>query len=180
MFDSKGWGPDGWDDPSMQVKPRNLSPADKVERARFVNEYFKDFDWVNAAIRNGCESLMEAQEIAQEYKYDTYVLNLIEDRKAKMQLDSDKFIQAAKRHVINTLLQQASGNVPGSTQNGTIAAATQLSKLLGMEPDKNTNVNVQHSGVMAVPGIASIEDWEQAATDCQEKLVQDTQEEHDE
>ena len=56
-----------------------------------------------------------------------------------------------------------------------VSAAAKMAAILGLDAPSKADINVRHrGGVMAVPGIASLSDWEDEAESSQHKLVSDT------
>ena len=103
---------------------------------------------------------------------EPYVMMEIQNQIDAFNMDDN--VKLMKNRIVTSLLRDALSTGVGTSQKGRVTAATQMTKLLGMEPDKDTNVNVAVSGVMAVPGIANIADWENQAAGSQQQLVQDT------
>lgn len=180
-FAKTGWTEDGWEEPHHQsiAGGRPLTSTELELRTEFVKYYLFDYSPVNAAIRCGYIR-SEAKKLAERFMDEPVVLQMIQEKKRNVSLDPEgDYIEDAKRQVMNTLIRE-SNNYTSGTGTSRTAAATNLAKLMGMEPEKTTNVNMTGgSCVMQVPMIADISGWEEAASKSQAKLVEDTQEEHD-
>ncbi len=177
-FDHTGWTEEGWDEPTPLQS--HLEPEDdnKELRDAFIKEYMRDFSAINAAIRCGHLKPV-AEQIAERYMGEPYVAREIQDRIDALDLDPDGIGHATmKRQVIVGLKTQANYHGQDSSHAARINALNTTAKLLGMEPEKKTSIKVNTSGVMTVPGIASISEWEQEATASQNELLNDTQQEY--
>ncbi|MEG0324025.1 MAG: hypothetical protein RR619_08515, partial [Raoultibacter sp.] len=83
--------------------------------------------------------------------------------------------QLERRRIIEALKAEAYNKGPGSSASARVTALKQLALIYGMEAPKKASVDVKAaSGVMVVPMIASVENWENAATETQNKLVEET------
>lgn len=174
-FDHKGWGEEGWTEPEIakvHTEPKGLQ---KEHRDQFIKEYMRDFNPVNAAIRCGFAG-PKALEVSDRYMGEPYVMRGIQDAIEAIDLNPDNsFVDNMKRTVIMNLASQSQYDGANASHAARIKATETISKLMGMEPDKKVNVKHNTSGVMMVPGVASIEEWETEATVSQNKLLDDTQ-----
>ena len=174
-YDHSGWTEDGWDEPLPSTTYLNPKEEEQALRDHFIAEYMRDFSPINAAIRCG-HIRPVAEKIADRYMGEPYVLRNIQQRIEELDLDPDgENYSNMKRQVIVGLKCQANYHGSDSSHAARINALNTTAKLLGMEPEKKTSIKLNTSGVMAVPGIASIEDWEQFATESQNRLLDETQ-----
>lgn len=146
-----------------------LSAREIALREKFLDYYMVDFDAVRACVCIGFIPQL-AQKYAMEFESCPYVLKRVHElrtrtpAKPKVQDEQDK-------QLVRTALRQALMNGPYASR---VAAAAKMASILGM--DAPTKQEVTHrGGVMMVPGIAKLDDWESAASASQEKLVAETQ-----
>lgn len=149
----------------------DMTPREIALRDMFVKEYLVDYKAVNAAIRCGFHKDFAVQ-YAQQFMNEPYVQQQLKAHTLEVEdpahLDEDYL----KRRVITSLLREAHYDGPGSTQSARVSALSKLTAILGMDaPAKSEQTITHRGGVMAVPGIASLDDWEKAASNSQEKLV---------
>jgi len=159
-------GPNYWD-PSVMGPA--LTPAEKALRENFVNEYLLDYDPVAACIRIG---LM--QRVALSYSFtlmnEPFVLNLIKERQAT--IPEKKNEKSEEQRLQSLLWELAYYKGPGASHGARVAAASKLCNIKGMDGATKIKSEVTHrGGVMVVPGIASVEDWETEAATSQGKLI---------
>lgn len=155
--------------------PENeLLPTEIQLRNRFVDEYLIDFSPYNAAIRIGYDGDF-ASQFAERFMKETYVVKRISILTGKEAATNETEEASVKRRVINGLIREANYRGPGSRPSSRVAALGKLASIYGMDaPTKSEHEHTIKGGVMAVPGIASVEDWEETAVKAQEKLANDT------
>lgn len=159
-----------WDAGTMQAP---LSPSEMDLRDRFAKQYILDYDPVAAAMRLG---YMRRAAIAFAYQFldEAYVQQKIKELQLADPQNKKQEEKHKKREVEAGLWKAANYNGPGASHAARVTALSQLSKLLDMEPAAKTKVDVTHKGgVMMVPAIANLEDWEKAAVDSQSRLIAD-------
>lgn len=160
----------GFQLPTELPQPDDYSPREKALRDMFVSEYLIDFDQIAAAMRCGFNRQF-AQEYARRFMEEPYVIKRINEIRF-MQMDPKKEEEFDKARIKTALMQEAHFHGPGSTHAGRVAALGKLATMYGMEAAKKIDATVQHrGGVMAVPGIASLDDWEKQASASQDALV---------
>ena len=151
------------------------APADPRQKALhdlFISEYLVDFDATDAAQRCGFQREF-AIEYGQRLMASSYVKRRIKELQL-MKVDEQTDSEYNKVRIKSALLREAHYHGPGASQSARVAALAQLTKLYGMEAPKKTEATVTHrGGVMAVPGIAKMDDWESAAAQSQQELVSD-------
>ena len=105
-----------------------LGEHERAVRDRFVDEYIKDYDPLNAAIRIGF-SRAYAGQYSKLFMSESYTLGRIKEMEVAPNNEMEK--EAGRRFVIATLRREA--NDMRSTGSARVAAAAQLSKILGIE-----------------------------------------------
>lgn len=163
-------------DAAMQPE---LSDREKALRDLFVQEYLKDYDAFAACLRCGFMRSF-AGEYAQRFMTEPYVRQQIEIYSYVKHEDpkqQEQVVEYNRQRIMNGLFREAHYHGPGASHAARVAALTKLAILHEMVPEKkkagDEGAGSQRGGVMAVPGIASVDDWEQAAVTSQERLVQD-------
>lgn len=162
-------------DAAMQPE---MSEREKALRDLFVKEYFVDYNSINAALRCGFMRTF-AEEYAQRFMQEPYVKQKIKEFEFTVYENKDHEAQHQdfnKRRIMNSLFREAHYHGPGSSHSARVAALTKLAILHDMVPKPAPKEDkwTQRGGVIEVPGIATLENWEQAATNSQEALVNAT------
>jgi len=157
-----------WDPLLMQ---QTLSPHEKELRDTFVKEYLKDYNVYDAAIRVGYIKEIAAQYGAQLIQ-DTYVQREI----ARLQVirpTNQKEQDLIDIHMVRQRLwMEGCRTGPGTSHAARVMALSQLKNLLGADGTKKVQKTVTHrGGVMMVPAIANVDEWEKAASKSQDKLI---------
>lgn len=147
-------------------------PRQKALHDLFISEYLIDFNATDAAQRCGF-----AREFAIEYGQrlmaSSYVMRRIKELQL-MKVDEAVDSEFNKTRIKSALIREAHYHGPGSSQSARVAALTQLAKLYGMEAPKKSESTVTHrGGVMAVPCIAKLDEWEAVAEKSQKELISD-------
>lgn len=155
-----------------------LGEREKALRDMFVREYLYDFDHIAAALRCGFLTAF-AKEYADKFMSEPYVqqqlrmyseLGFAPGTQEAMNEELN-----AKRKVFNALMREAHYHGADGKHSARVSALAKLATILGMDkgPDKDQGKGELHrGGVMAVPAIANLNDWEDAAVISQEALVQ--------
>lgn len=153
------------------VMTQELSPAEKALRDRFVTEYLVDYDAWAAAVRIGFLSTVAVQ-YAQMLLQEAYVQQEIRRLTIGESKDEKAAIKERRRQVEAGLLREAHRMGPGSSHMGRVQALKALAKIHDMEAPTRIKNDVTHKGgVMMIPAIANIEDWEKQAAEHQDKLI---------
>lgn len=157
-----------WDPLVMQ---QGLSPEEKQLRDNFVTEYLKDYDAWAAAVRVGYLHNV-AHEYASYLMQEPYVQREIQRKQAEI-VGNTKEVEKHERHMVKQwLVEQARYKGPGSSHSARVQALSKLCNILDMDGTAKVKSEITHKGgVMLVPAIASVEDWEKAATASQDKLI---------
>lgn len=156
--------------PNGLPAPEEMNPREKALRDMFVSEYLIDFDQVKAAMRCGFNQQF-AVEYSRKFMEESYVQKRINEVRF-MKVDDRALEEFDKTRIRSSLMAEAHYYGPGSSSASRVAALGKLALMYGMEAPKKVDVNAVHrGGVMAVPGIASLEDWEKGAAESQDELV---------
>lgn len=150
-----------------------LTPEAKAWRDKFVAQYLIDRDYEKAAIRVGYSPNF-AREVGAAFMKEPYVLREIERLSIATVEDSENVsdLDSAKRRIIAKLWKEV--NSEGGSQAARVAALKQLCAVYGLEkPRKSEQTVVHRGGVMMVPAMLSVTEWEQAAQQQQEQLQND-------
>lgn len=151
--------------------PDDMSPREKALRDLFVSEYLVDYDQLRAAQRCGF-NYQFAVEYAKKFMDEPYVQQQINAVKFRDYPERD-VAEYDKKRIIASLMSEAHYKGPGSSHSGRVSALAKLAVIYGMDAPKKVEQSVTHrGGVMSVPGIASLDDWEKAAAQSQDALVQ--------
>lgn len=148
----------------------DLNPREKALRDLFVSEYLVDYDAVRACQRCGFVHQF-AIDFARKFMEEPYVqqqLNAVKFQNVPEQAMADY----DKKRIRTGLMAEAHYRGPGSSHSGRVAALGKLASLYGMDaPKKSEQTIINRGGVMAVPGIAALDDWEAAASASQDALI---------
>lgn len=150
-----------------------LSTRERSLRDLFVKEYMVDFDAVSACMRCGFQSLM-ATQYAQRFMEEPYVQRkLAQEQMRVIEAGDEDRNEMEKQRIIAGLLREAHYRGPGSSHAARVAAFAKLATIKGLDKESKVQPG-ETSGVMQVPGIASLDDWETTAQASQEKLAHDS------
>ena len=154
----------------------DLTAQERELRDLFVREYLVDFDSKAAAIRCGFVETY-AEQYAAQFMGETYVRKRITELSHSTEEKDDKTkAEETKQRIITSLFREANYRGPGSSHGARIAALSKLASLHGMDAPTKMEQTITHKGgVMAVPGVASIDTWESQAMVTQEKLTSEAE-----
>lgn len=154
-----------------------MSEREKALRDLFVREYLQDYDAIGACLRCGFMRAF-AEEYAKKFMSEPYVRQQIAIIDSTTPLpnsgnkDADEY---NKRRIVQRLFFEAH-NMNG-TQAARVSALKELAAIHGLTDkvieDPNKGKKVHRGGIVMVPEIADVTQWEQLATTTQEKLVED-------
>lgn len=145
-----------------------LSPAEMALRQRFVDQYVIDYNSFLAAQRVGFNT-QSAARWGKLFLNESYVQNLIKEKelnKAKLE-DEDQELQDISI-ILATLRDVAQNGTFGSR----VQAATTLAKIRGLDKFEKEDEKVR-GGVMVIPAIADIDNWQELAMSSQQALAED-------
>lgn len=142
-------------------------------RNAFVVEYLKDYDQTAACMRLGFAHGF-AEPYGKKFYAEAYVQKRIKEIETRVPTPAErKEIDAQDAALVRSRLRY---ELHYGTSASRVSALSKLAGLLGMDTEakKNPNDNKARGGVMMVPGIADISEWEEAAMASQAKLQQDS------
>lgn len=159
-------------------RAKQLSQDEMNIREQVVREYLYDYSWTKACLRCGFRPEFAADN-AERFSKDPYCIWRVRELAREKGLDPNPETKAVqieqdKVDIMNALKKEAHYYGPGSSQAARVSALGKLAQLMGMEPPKAVKAEITAPGVMVVPGIATIDDWEAIAQQTQEKLQDDT------
>lgn len=147
-----------------------LTERERALRDLFVNEYLVDYNEFRAAQRCGFQASF-AKDYAIKFMNESYVQKRIKAVEHGP-IDGPSKDKYDKERVRAILMKEALD--PSSTGSARVSAAAKLAVILGMDaPTKTINENVNKGGVLMVPAIANLDDWQAIAQASQAKLVAD-------
>jgi hypothetical protein len=150
----------------------NLSPEQKQLREQFVERYVIDYDPIRACKEMGYHRDW-CLNVSEQFMNCPYVARRI--REYEDNQDADESVET--RRLFAALRREASFQGRGASHAARVAALSKLASLRGMDkPIKHEMDVTNRGGVMVVPGMASVDDWEKAATESQAALQKGTQE----
>lgn len=162
--------PNFWDEMVMQPV---LSQAERAMRDKFVDEYLTDFNALAAAIRIGFLRSV-AGEYSQQLMDDPYVNKQISKKQAELEANPKEAVRRRKRLTEMALYREAHYHGPGSSHAARVSALAKLVSVYDMDAPTKIEQKITHrGGVMVIPAIANLDDWEKAAQQSQTKLVED-------
>lgn len=147
-----------------------LTQREKQLRDAFVDQYLIDYDEIAAAQRVGFQVAF-AKDYAIKFMSEAYVRQRIEIVKhAKVDV---KKMEQFDQETVRAVLRKEMHN-PHGTAAARVQAASKMAAILGMDkPVENKLTHVHKGGVLMVPAIANLQDWEAMAKSSQEQLVSD-------
>lgn len=159
-------------------RTRSLSKDEMLIREQVVAEYLYDYSWTKACLRCGFQAAF-AQDNGIRFSQDPYCIWRVKMLSRERGLNPNpvehaQHLDNEKQDIINALKKEANYFGPGSSQAARVSALGKLAQLYGMEPPKAVKAEIKGQGVMVVPGIATIDNWEAVAQSAQEKLQADT------
>lgn len=153
-----------------------LSEQDKELRDRFVDEYLVDESATLAASRVGFQPAF-AKEYGAKWIAEAYVQKRIKEKRATPAASLKEEEARLKLMVMRRLESEAVNLLNPAASR--VSALAKLAAVLGMDAPIKTQQQVTHQGgVMMVPAIANLNDWERAASATQTALVTDARSDH--
>lgn len=160
-------------DPTIQLPDANnapgahLPPEQIALRDRFIQQYVIDYDAVEATMRIGY-SRDVAMHISRQFLNCEYVAFKIQ----KWEDENDGDLDIEQRRIFAALRKESRYYGPGSSHAARVAALAKLASLRKMDqPIKHEHDVNSKGGVMVVPGVASVDDWQRAAIESQKALT---------
>lgn len=148
----------------------NLSDVEIELYDKFFVEYMHDFNIINAAIRCGF-SIAFAKDHGQRMFTSPYI-----QRKLKEHYGSDNATQKSDIELVKATLRNVMLN---GTWKDRVSAAGQMKGILGIDaPIKTQQVGSEHrGGVLRLPSIANLNQWEKTAIEHQREIMKDQSDE---
>ena len=144
--------------------------SQRIMLDRFVEQYLRDYDAVEACRRLGYGG-DHALAFAKQFMTYPYVANRIRDVE-EAEKDEEDEAEIMRRRVKAGLMREANNYGEGSSQSARVAALFALGKIAGME--KNTVEHTHKGGVMFAPATATdVDAWESSAMSNQKELHTD-------
>ncbi len=155
---------------SEEAMARELSAAERLARDRFVEQYMLDYDKVAAALRCGYGPSF-AMAYADKFIQEPYVQQRIKKLEISDPENADTEEEQTKRMIRAGLLREAHYRGPGSSQSARVNALTKLGAMYGMDANSREQSDLANrGGVIMVPEIADVTQWEEGAGDYQKQL----------
>lgn len=135
-------------------------------REKFVREYIKDFNGSEAMRRMGYKHSAVHVHASKflRHPYTQWFL-----RKLMDEMDEKSIVN--RNIVLLGLVREANERGPDSTHSARVSAFKTIARCLGMEVHKvDGKIAIEGGGVLAVPLVGSVEDWEKLSTAAQAKL----------
>lgn len=159
---------------ATEAMAQDLSGKEKELRDKFVDEYLLDFDQTAAAIRIGFSASF-AQTYAEKFMTEPYVRKRIAEMQTALAEDDKLEADLDRRRIRAALMREAHYRGPGSSHAARVSALAKLASIRDMDaPTKIKSEVALRGGVMMVPGIANLEEWEKAAQASQTDLQKDS------
>jgi hypothetical protein len=147
-----------------------LTEQERALRDRFVDEYLVDYSPLNAARRVGFSNAF-AEEYAKRFMTEPYVRQRIKRLETSSQVDEEDLEEYNKKRIRAQLMREAHDQF--STGAARVAALGKLMSMYGMDAPTRIQQEIEHrGGVMRVPAIANLDDWERTAMAEQAKLTE--------
>lgn len=157
-----------------EAMSQNLSAKERELRDKFVEEYLIDFDQTAAAIRIGFSASF-AQTYAEKFMTEPYVRKKISDMQTAMAEDEKIEAELDRRRIRAALMREAHYRGPGSSHSARVNALAKLASIRDMDAPTKIKADLSlRGGVMLVPAIANLEEWEKAAQASQTDLQKDS------
>jgi hypothetical protein len=166
----------------------NLTDAMKHRRDVFIREYLRDFNGAQAWLRMKAEvdpqdahktyTPAQAAEHAYQLKNEPYVAKRIAELVDSLEVAN----MLSQQRVLAMLIRDAELQGIGAKHAARVSAQKVLVDVLGMSTqakaaaaraEPGPGQGGPRGGVMVVPGVAAVDDWEASAAPAQAKLKED-------
>lgn len=165
MADALGRGGLLWDGRVMEPEP---TPEERELRDKFVHFYLRTRDATRAARLCG---FMDA--FAPAYGRRLLTEPYVERRLEEIEIEFDSLPKEEQQRIVKAgLFRSAFDESPRSSHSARVSALAKLANILDMDGSKKLEV-MHRGGVMLVPAMASVDDWERVASAQQEEIVRD-------
>lgn len=151
----------------MYAQPE-LSENDVLLRREFVKFYMHSRDPIEACVKIGFAQPY-ATDFAKSFMDESFVQKEIQ--KAELQEETEEHKVNETKRLKALLNKEATFYGQGANHGSRVSAIIHLMKLEGMEPVKETKVDISNSsGVMVVPALTTPDQWGEFAQESQNKL----------
>lgn len=158
---------------ASEAMSNELSPKEQELRDKFVDEYLLDFDQTAAAIRVGFSASFAAT-YAEKFMCEPYVRKRLAEKQTALAEDERAEADLDRRRIRAALMREAHYRGPGSSHAARVAALGKLASIRDMDAPTKIKADLSmRGGVMMIPAIANLEDWEKAAQASQTSLQED-------
>ena len=146
----------------------DLSRDEMALRIQFVKEYVKDFNAYQACVRLGL--LPEfAKAWSKKFMDEPYVQRKISEHCQYGTMADDKAQKTIDENMTLNTIRDLMCNGGDAAR---AAAAKMMMSIRGMDSAAKADVTINgRGGVMVVPTISSVDDWEKVAQEQQERLM---------
>jgi len=150
-----------------------LTPREKEIRDEFITYLLDCGDPIQAAIMVGYNASY-ARTFADKFMLEGYVLREYRRRQREDESSAPEFENPFHRDLWNRAHRMSMDKrEQGAVRLGALRV---LVNIAGLEKSAKQEIELTYrGGVMQVPGIASVEDWERVAGESQSKLVRESQ-----
>lgn len=118
-------------------------------RDKFVEEYFKDENYLSAAVRVGYSG-HRSVEFANLFECDAYVQTKIQEIREATPNVEDANRTPRQLAIIKGLTKEAYNTGPGSTHSARVTALAKLATIENMDAPTKIETKVEHSGTVNV------------------------------
>ncbi len=140
----------------------------KLRLRAFAQEYIKDFNATASILRMGFRYTRKTAQVrGSQFMDEAYTHHCIAELTAKM---DEKAIVSRQEVLLGLKKEAHASNSLFASSSTRISAFRSLAKILGMEITKVEGNMTLAGGVMAIPFAGSLEEWEKASKEAQEKL----------
>ena len=142
-------------------------------RKLFAKEYCVDYDQVKAAIRCGFAKAY-ANDYAVKWMEEPFVQKEIKRIESTVDATNCPNDEEARSIIKAALFREANFTGTGSSHSARISALVSLAKIHGLEaPTKIEQTTTHKGGVMLIPAVADMREYERSAIESQAQLIRD-------
>lgn len=148
-----------------------IGEDEKRVKDAFCKEYLYDNNAIAACMRIGFMQPF-ASQFAKQFMNEAYVWWKLRQLTSDKDADDEQAQNEEVNFIKQSLIRESNYHGADSSHGARVQALGKLVAIRGMEQPKKTEVEVTHKGgVMLIPPMANIEQWEDDATASQEKLI---------
>jgi len=155
----------------LAVSNPDYTPREIEIRKRFAQEYIVDYDQIKAAIRCGFAKSFAGDQAAK-FMEEPFVLQAIKQLESSIKIDDAPNDKDAIAIIKSGLFREAHFKGMGASHSARVSALAKLATIHGMEaPTKIEQTTTHKGGVMLIPAVASISEYEKMAINSQATLI---------